>query len=790
MKSAAIFLLTSILLVNLHAQNNGSIKGKVIDKTTKQPLIGANVIIQGTNVGASTNDEGIYLIKNVPEDIYKLQVRYLGYNSYLETDVRVIRNKTTYINEIELTESFLSMDEVNVVAGVFKEDKEMPVSAYGFEREEIKRAPGAAGDIFRAIETIPGVSSSGGEFSAFSVRGGAPRENIVMVDDIQFSSISHFAESSGNEEIQGGRFSIFTAGLVENAKFQAGGFGAKYGGKNASFLNLSIKEGNRESFTINGTYDLFGWEANYDGPTYLFKNTSMILSARNQNFETVLDMIGELNHGLPKYGDYLFKITSDINQNHKLSLLGIYATETYYRTTDHIFTKTNPTNGDLEYQTEDKILFGLNWRWLTAPNSFLQTSAYFNRIDGSNKSGTAYLDNINGNAPTKNSVATRYPIQEDASIKDLIGIKSEFSYSVSKDFIVNVGVQYQSLKRNFRIVQYGDDTIYVFNSNDLPQMNGKKYYITNPADVNYSFNGRRNEIASFGEFSFSPIKNLNINTGLRYDYDDMTKKSFFSPRISGSYQLSSGQSVNFATGLYPQVPEIDYMTNNGLNSNITTEKATHYILGFSNYLGNDLRLTVELYYKQLWDLLVKPSYGSAALFNTGKGYAYGVDFGLLKKFTDKYYGQINYSYSVSKRKDTDALNYYNSNFNQPHIFNILIGYQFDENWSVSAKWKYATGRPSDTYIIHSNVLADPNKVRYSEEIITENTKRFDDFYALNLRVDYRHQFTTNFALIAFIDVLNVLNNENAFQETLNSLTGKMELEGSMMYPTFGLKVEF
>ncbi len=360
-----ILLAVFVFITTVSLAQTGSIKGKIIDAKTKQPLPGANISVIDEKFGAVSDLDGYYFIEKVPENVYKLKISFIGYNTYVQPDVRVIRSKTTYVKEIELEETSILVNEVEIVAGLFNQTQDMPVSSYMFDREEIKRAPGSAGDIFRAVETIPGVSSSGGEFSAFSVRGSAPRENIILVDNIPFSSISHFSESSGNEEIQGGRFSIFTSGLVENAKFQGGGFGAKYGGKNASFLDLSIKEGNRESFSINGTYDFLGWEANYDGPAYLFGNTGVVVSARHQDFKTILNIMDELDHGHPKFSDYLFKMTSDINQNHKISLLGIYATETYQRTKEHIFKNSNPENGEIGLETEDKTLAGLNWRWLT-----------------------------------------------------------------------------------------------------------------------------------------------------------------------------------------------------------------------------------------------------------------------------------------------------------------------------------------------------------------------------------------------------------------------------------------
>lgn len=91
-------------------------------------------------------------------DIYKLEVQFIGYERFLETDVRVVRGKTTYVEQIELTYTLLEMEETVVAAGYFREDAQAPVSSFTYTREEIRRAPGA--------------STSGGEFSAFFVRGG------------------------------------------------------------------------------------------------------------------------------------------------------------------------------------------------------------------------------------------------------------------------------------------------------------------------------------------------------------------------------------------------------------------------------------------------------------------------------------------------------------------------------------------------------------------------------------------------------------------------------------------
>ena len=206
--------LTALVLLSattLTAQNSGQISGKIADKATKQPLPDAVVAILGTKMGTTTDGEGHFTLTGVPEDIYKIQVSFIGYDSFLKTDVRVVRGKTTYVEEIELTQSVIETEETVVAAGYFREDAQAPISAFTYTRDEIRRAPGATGDVFRAMETLPGVSTSGGEFSAFSVRGGSPEENIILIDNIPFDKVSHFSGGSTEEQDkQGGRFSFFS----------------------------------------------------------------------------------------------------------------------------------------------------------------------------------------------------------------------------------------------------------------------------------------------------------------------------------------------------------------------------------------------------------------------------------------------------------------------------------------------------------------------------------------------------------------------------------------------------
>ncbi|KAF0140963.1 MAG: TonB-dependent receptor plug [Stygiobacter sp.] len=787
------FVVTFLFLVLSNyaiANNKGTITGKVIDKSTKQPIQYVNVLVVGTKLGSVTDSTGKYTINGIDENIYQLKYSFIGYISHIESEIRVINGKTTTVKEIELSESNLSVDSIIVKAGYFSRDNETPTTNFSYSREEIRRSPGSAGDVFRAIETLPGVSGSGGEFSAFAVRGGSPRDNIVLIDNIPFDKVSHFDWGPSEEaEAQGGRFSIFAPGLIDEANFQAGGFAAKYGGKNASFVDLKLKEGNKESFTVNGSYDLLGWEVNYDGPAYLLNNTSLLLSARSIDFKRLLDMLDRKDEGTPSLTDVIVKTTTELSPKHKLSLLGVYAPEKFDRTLENVFAAKDgnyqPFIGSRE---ETKYLVGANWRWLTNTSSFWENTFYYKRADTDFNSGSVYTDPINGVTPTKETAATRRDYRTINNSDYQTGWKSQFTFMPSAFSTIETGIEVYQVRFDYTTNQRGLDTLYVFDKNDYRPDPAKYYIIADPRYVNSMSAGNKLNANVFLDYKYNVTEQFTVMSGVRYEFNGFNEKSYVSPRFSASYQLGDRTKLNAATGVYYQTPELRIISMNSQNALLENERAIHYIVGVTTYLSDDIKLTAEVYRKDFNNLIVHPDRSMQVRNNAGTGYAQGIDFGLIKKFSEQWYGQVNYSYSTNKRNDNDGNGEYNGDFSQPHVFNILVGYEFNKEWSLSAKWKYATGRPKDSFIVHGNIFKDPNFVRYSKEITGNNDQRFDDFQTLNFRIDYRLQFG-RLALVTFLDVLNLYDRLNASEEQLNEITGTIKKSGFRMIPTFGFKLE-
>jgi hypothetical protein len=275
--------------------------------------------------------------------------------------------------------------------------------------------------------------------------------------------------------------------------------------------------------------------------------------------------------------------------------------------------------------------------------------------------------------------------------------------------------------------------------------------------------------------------------GARYEHSPISGRDDVVPRASVAFPTVGGFAFNLGGGAYLQDPDLAVVESNPANVLLPPARSTHLIGGVSRLLRPDVQFTVEGYYKTLRDLAVLQSHTTNLQLATGTGFASGVDIDLVKRLTDRLFGQASYSYSVSKRNDNRGGPTYDGDNNQPHSFNLVSGYTLNSTWSFSGKFKFATGRPTDDYVIHANVLAGSGPLRYSREITDHNAGRFPNLSTLNLRADYQTQ-AGSVGIDAFLDVLDVYNRLNANNIRLVERTGETVFEGVRIVPTFGLKL--
>jgi hypothetical protein len=764
------------------AQDVGTLRATVVDGATFRTIAGAIVTVEPAVASATTDGDGVARAA-IPEGLFAVSVRRLGFAAARQVNVRIVRGKTTML-EFHLSPVAVALDTTTVTSGPFPRDPDQPASRFSYTADEIRRTPGAVSDIFRAIETLPGVSSSGGEFSAFSVRGGGPRDNLILIDDIPFDKVTHLEGGIESDEAQGGRFSVFAPDLVQSADFRAGGFSAQYGGKSASVLSLKLRDGNTETSTVGVRYDLLGWEADYDGPSRILGSTSLLFSARHENLERALKLIGREDAGTPSFSDIIFKSTSNVDGRNRITVLGVYAPEEVHRSVANILTESDTNDAALYHWKESKGVLGVSWRRLAGSASVIQSSVYVRRFTRNSVLGDAYPDEpIDGGG----TVASRPDVLRSDDSETQVGVRSVAHLTRGKHTgIFSIEAVDRALVGGRSVV--GADTVFMFDRND-PRPPGQYFLIVRPQNYDAHVEHHRVDAAASSSYQRAFGGDGSVTLGARYEHDGVSDRDNVMPRANATFPTISGFSLTLAGGVYLQPLELKDLTADPRNATLPPERSVHAIAGLSRLLRPDVRLSVEGYHRTLSDLPVRGDRITGGEDAIGTGFANGIDVTLVKRLVDRFFGQASYSYSVSRRNDNRGEPTYDADGNQPNAASILGGYTFNATWSVSGKFKYATGKPTDTYIVHAGVLPGSGVERFSQEIIAHNATRVPDLHTLNLRVDYQHRVGA-VGIDAFLDVLNAYDRLNVNNVRFVPRTGRTASDGVRIVPTFGLKALF
>ena len=792
----SLILTLTILFVSpaANAQSVGKFKGRIIEQTTKQPIIGATVRLDNTQFGTTTDTLGAFTITNIPIGTYPVTISFVGFQTKNISEITITPGKT-YDVEIELLEEVTSMQEVTVTGYRGEENPQTPVSTYSYTREEIFRNPGAQGDIMRALSALPGVVSSGAQFSAIAARGQGTQDNLYMVEDVPMFNLSHLETegfNSGFNDPNGGRFSIFAPRVIDNVQFQNGGFDAVYGRKSSSYLALGIKEGNHDTWSLSGQFDLLGGTLIADGP--ISKKTSLFASARYQDFATSITLLDMKNAGSISFGDYILKTTTHLNAKNKLSFMVVYNQENPSRKIDDISSDVdiNEDNGaatSLFTSEGSKLVAGLNLRILLNKTSYLKNVLYYRESKVDNKFGrfTPSLD------PEGMIVDPKFGPYED-DLRQIKNDQQEIGYRsiYTKQFqslTLTAGFDAAMVNLDFARSLKRTDTVYTFRNID-PRPSPTQYYqIITPDQFNSAYDDNAFNGSAYVSLSWSISDRFTLNPGVRYDYSGFSEQSTISPRLSGSLAINGKESINFSTGIYYQDVGFSDIAGQSASKKLKSARSIQSILGYKMQFSPDLKLTVEGWYKEFDDLIVQPNRFQSALTNDGTGHAYGGDISLVKRLSKKYYGQLSYSYMESKRDDHNGLGEYDYTFSIPHTFTALMSYKPNNKWIVSGKLRYSTGRPTDEFIVYENVLNHPNRLRYAQEVTKVNGNRLPDYISLDVRVDYNVQMGRRGTFTAFLDLANIMGRFNQNSEIFVPETGEVYLLGLGMFPSFGVRFE-
>lgn len=683
LKAAITSLLFLLCTPPLLAQQKFTVSGTIKDKNNGETMIGVTVYpLELPRVGTSCNEYGFYSL-TLPEGKYHIVCSFIGYKS----DTVLIDLQANIKYDRYMSDNSSHLQEVVVYAE--RKDDNIKKAEIGVEKmniEEIAKLPVIFGekDILKTIQLLPGVKSAGEGSSGFFVRGGAADQNLILLDEAPVYNASHLL----------GFFSTFNSDALKDATIIKGNSPAQYGGRLSSVLDVKMKEGNNQEYSVAGGLGLISSRLSVEGPIVKDKG-SFIVSGRRTYADVFLKLVDDFKNSSLYFFDLNAKANYKINDNSRIFLSGYFG-------------RDNLEIGAFGIDWGNKT-GTLRWNRLLGPKLFSNTSVIY--------SDYSYQMSIESGESN---------LHISSEIEDWT-LKQEFQYFPDSKNSVHVGFNsmYHKLTPNR------------FSGNVIKESLKKgRYSWENGVFVNNTMEVTEKLTLDYG-MRLSIYSILGGDTYNKYDKGVLIDsvvlasgklgKTYYNlePRFQFNILLNDNSSVK---GGYARNTQHMHLLSNSTTSaptdqwignsyNIKPEISDQISLGyFRNFQDSKYQGSIETYYKNLQnqvdykngaDMGSAPDIESELLF--GKGRAYGVEF-LVKKTQGKLTGWVGYTLSKTERK-IDGINdgnWYNARQDRTHDLSIVAMYDLTQQWSLSALFVYNTGNavtfPSGKYEIGGNTV--------------------------------------------------------------------------------------
>ncbi len=764
MKRIYIFFAFVCLAVSLSAQT-GSVRGFVYDKTTGDPVIFTNVVIENSTIGTTTDVNGYFVISKLKAGEHNLKVGSIGYETYIET-IKVEKGKMLSLR-IDIQPSTTQLQAVEVSGKKENARLESQVSVEKITSKDIQQMPSIGGqaDLAQYIQVLPGVVFSGDQGGQLYIRGGSAIQNRVLLDGMVVYNPFHSI----------GLFSVFETEIVRNADVYTGGFNAQYGGVLSSVMDITTKDGNKKRTSGKVAASTFGANLLLEGPIIKNKENkgytlSYVLTAKNSYLsKTSTSVYSYMDKPLPyDFLDLYGKLTLATENGSKLNIFGL-------NFTDNV--KSYESIADFNWKNQ---AFGANFILLPGMSSALIEGivAYcdYTMQMSENNSTNAQMSNIGG-------------FNVGLSVTNFFG-ENRLKYGLNM------------LGNTTKTCYATSDTIVDY-STELAAYAVFKGVL---GRFLYEPSFRASYYASLGSLIPEPRLSLKLNVT-----DDFRLKA-----AAGIYSQvfldtkSDRDIVNLFTGYLTASPDLNIVSSfQGEPITSYVQKSNHLIFGMEYDLLRNLSFNAEVYYKTLSntasvnkdrmypdnrDYESKPEYlRKEYVVEIGK--AYGGDVSLKYDDGRLYVWAI---YSLGKVTKTNEVQTYSPHYDRRHNINLLVNYSFgnDRSFELSLRWNYGSGFP---YTPTASMI---EQLDFSGGINTDyisqngtlttiygglNTHRLPDYHRLDFSAKKRFEVAKRSILEINLSVTNVYNRNNLFY--YNRVTSQ-RVDQLPIMPSLGLSLTF
>jgi hypothetical protein len=767
----AIFLLSSTLV------RAGTVSGFVHDASNGEGLIGANVYLEGTTIGSSTNRSGYYVIPKAPPGTFNLIVHFIGYKKFskeinVSVDENVEVNAHLEVESIEMQKVVVTDEAIPPAERMF----EKPISKIDLSARQINRVPQVAeADLLRALQTLPGILPISDFSTALYVRGGTPDQNLNLIDGTDVYNPEHAF----------GLFSTFNTDAIKKVELSKGGFGAQYGGRLSSILDVTNLDGNREEFEGKSSVSLLSAKTTVQMPIGSFGSFSG--SFRRTYFDkTIAKAIDDVP-------DYYFydghaKAFFDINPKNKLTL-SFYGGEDVL---DLIFREGSENEAGFNYDWGNTT-GSMRWTHIFSPQLFANFWITGSRFESSFRFNETF------------------DFTEDNLISD-ITFKGNFDYHYSEHLTTTFGFEEKNLHNIF--------------DSKFPGGHIK-------------VDARPEHWAAFVQNSWKPTVRWDIEGGLRYNFFNAQEDFHrLAPRFSAKYRLTDSANLKLAGGQYYQflhrIPRA-FIAAIWSSSNQwqKASSATHIIAGIQKDLGW-AQFEIEGFRKQYdnvysfnqtlgtevraddFDENDEPIYTETrGIFDQGDGHSTGLDM-LLRKDTGAMTGWLGYSLAITKY----GVNGINQNrefaprHDRTHTINLVGNLDWKNfrralrgegavehksNWRLGFTLIYTSGQPLTTpgsgYFFNSMPDQDGDLLFYNDYGYYPadiNNYRLPYYARLDLSITYERHFKS-WSIFPYLQLFNIGNRKNVWFVDYDLDDGVQDVDPVHMFPvipTIGINITY
>ncbi len=717
------------------ATGAGSLRGFITDSTSGEPVVYANVFVKGTTRGATSNVRGYYFIPALPEGKHTIRISHIGFR-LREFTITIVADEISELNAA-LVPVDIRLDEMIVTEERPAHAAETDLGIKKITTREIQMTPpGFEADIFRVLQSAPGVSTTGDVTSKYYVRGGSSDQNLLLLNGATVYNPFHAL----------GIYSVIDPEMISAMEFQNGGFATEYGGRLSSILTVTTRDGNKNRYSGSAQATFLSGKVAIEGP--LPFGSFLVTGRKSYNGKILKNHLGGTQAPFDFY-DVSFKANyanPDLSKNGRFTLHG-------FLSDDRVM------NQDLrkeDYVVRNAIV-GMNW------NKVWSSPLYSNLNLSYSGFKAEVIPNLSNAVPRANTVSD---VTLDASLTYVYQNRDELSAGVQTKF-VTTRLQLENLYgRRFSFDERGDDlTLYA----------EYKFY----------------RWETFG---------LNIGTRVKPIGISKNRPNLFEPRFSATYRPSDWLALKAAAGWYSQEMITLTDENELISifepwiivpDYVDAQQAAHFLFGMTAYLARDLTVDLEAYYKSMIDL-VEPNtrkYTATAhdYVNTS-GRAYGCD--LQVKFQpSSFFAQASYSLSWSYKNRGGIT--YSPRYDTRHSVHVLVGYMFAQGWQANASWTLKSGMPFTPVVgFYDRLVIDPFSPEAMQyEPVTfygaKNTSRLPYYHRLDLSLS--KEFQVGFTDVTIgASIINLYDRKNIFYFDRDTGESIFMLRFS---PSLSLKVE-